>query len=289
MLHAYVLLILSCAAQYAAAQELPLSRRLATLTQRFLDSAEEKVVPEPIAGDGSQVLVLFRLAENGRVMDARATGGSDQAMHASLSAVREWRFKPTLVNGRPVQMQSGALFDFSTARVRAQAPQPMSSDQISPVLSTRCPLAIMRGDRDSVSICRKEVRAVEMNHAHTTMESLSAHDEFGVALIRFDHDARQALTEFSRAIDLASQGLNESDAEWAELHWHRAAAEQQLQHNSEAYSDYTTAERCFGVAARSTPGYQDLLVQVARQHASMLDQDGKRDEAEALLKSLSQP
>jgi TonB family protein len=288
MSHRCVLLILLYAGQYAAAQELPISRRLLVLTQKFLDSAEQREAPEPVVGDRSRVLVLFRLAENGRVLDVRATGSSEQARNASLTAVKKWRFKPTLVAGRPVQMQSGALFEFSPAAVRIQAPQPMSADQISPVLSTRCPLAIMKGDPDSASICRKEARAVEMNRAHTAMESLSAHDEFGVALVQFEHDARQALAEFSRAIDLAPEGLNESDAEWAELHWHRGIAEQQLQQNTEAYNDFTAAERGFAIAATSTPGYQDLSAQVVRQHASMLEKDGKREEAEALLKTLSQ-
>jgi hypothetical protein len=284
-----VLLILLCAVQHTVAQDLQLSRRLLVLTQKFLDSAVAREGPEPIAGDGSRVLVLFRLAENGRVVDARATGGSEQARNASLNAVKRWQFKPTLLAGRPVQMQSGALLEFSPVAVRIQAPQPMSGDQISPVLSTRCLLAISKGDPGSVPICRKEVTAVETNHAHTAMESLSAHDEFGVALIQFDHDARQALAEFNHAIDLAAEGLRESDVEWAELRWHRAFAEQQLQQNIEAYGDYTAAEQTLAIAVKSTPGYKDLLAQVARQHAAMLEKHGKPDEAGALLKTLSEP
>ena len=67
-----------------------------------------------------------------------------------------------------------------------------------------------------------------MNRAHTAMESLSAHDELGLALLRFESDARQALTEFNLAIELAPQGVNPSDGEWAALYWHRASAEQKL-------------------------------------------------------------
>jgi hypothetical protein len=289
MRHHCVLLILSCVGQYATAQELPLPRRLLVLTQQFLDSAEAREAPEPVVGDKSRVLVLFRLAENGRVMDARASGGSERARSSSLIAVKKWRFKPTLVAGRPVQLQSGVFFEFSPVAVRIQAPQPMSADQISPVLSTRCPLAIIKSDADSASICKKEAGAVEMNRLHTPMESLSAHDEFGVALLQFEHDSRQALSEFSRAIELAAEGLNESDAEWAELHWHRAVAEHQLQQNTEAYSDLAAAERGLAFAAKSSPVYQDLLTQLVRQHASMLEKEGKRDEVEALLKSISQP
>src|SRR5262249_20330860 len=160
--------------------------------------------------------------------------------------------------GRPAQMQSGAVFEFSPEGVRVHAPQPMSGAQISPVLSARCPLAIMKGDSDSASICRKEAKAVDMNRAHTSMESLSAHDEFGVAFIQFEHDVRRAFAEFSRAIDLAPGGLNESDAEWAELHWHRAVAAQQLQRNTEAYRDLSIAERSFVIAAKDTPVYRDF-------------------------------
>src|SRR3569833_2403045 len=81
-------------------QELPIIRRLLILTPAFIESAELRTEAAPVTGDRSHVVVLFRLSERGSVIDARANGGSDQAKKSALDAVRTWRFKPTLLNGR---------------------------------------------------------------------------------------------------------------------------------------------------------------------------------------------
>ena len=166
----------------ALAQDLPIIRRFLTLTPAFFDSAEVRVEAASITGDRSHVIVLFRLSERGLVIDARANGGSEQAKKSALDAVRMWRFKPTLLNGRPVQMMSGAAFDFSVVPVKAQAPMPMSADQISPVLNARCSLALVKKDADAVTICKKEnaaaskktVRTLQWNPFRRTMDSVLA-------------------------------------------------------------------------------------------------------------------
>jgi hypothetical protein len=98
------LLLVGC---FALAQDLPFPRRLLALTQAFLDSAELRDPPPEVPGDKSRVLVLFRVAEGGFVMDARAVGGSEKARTAAVVAVKAWRFGPTLLGSQPVQMQSG--------------------------------------------------------------------------------------------------------------------------------------------------------------------------------------
>ncbi|HEY7336386.1 MAG TPA: hypothetical protein VH639_15955 [Bryobacteraceae bacterium] len=115
------------------------------------------------------------------------------------------------------------------------------------------------------------------------MESASAHDKLGLATIQFGHDARQALAEFSQAIELVGDGMSRSDGEWAELHWHRAAAEQQVGQSLEAYRDFELAEGSLAGAAKGLPAYRALLSQIVKEHASMLEEQGRREEAEALL------
>lgn len=267
-------------------------RRLLILTPAFIDSAEVRGEAGPITGDRSQVIVLFRLSERGLVIDARANGGSEQAKKSALDTVRMWRFRPTLLDGRPVQMMSGAAFDFSVVPVKVQAPMPMPAEQISPVLSTRCSLALIKKDVDAVTICKKESAAVEKNRLHTAMESLSARDELGLALLQLGHDPKGALSEFTRAIELAPKGLSSSDGEWAQLYWHRAAAEQQVGMTGAADQDFAAAEKSLEGAAQTVhagnKGYRDLLGQLAKQHASALETAGKHEEAVALLSKFAQ-
>lgn len=262
------------------------------LTQTFLDSAEVREPPVTVAGDHSRVLVLFRLAESGFVIDTRATGGSERARTAAAEAVKGWRFKPTLVGGQPVEMQSGALLDFSSTPVGIQAPPPMSSQQISPVLSTRCLLAISKSDPDAVATCKREAQSVDMNHGHTEMESASAHDELGLALLKFAKEPGQAFAEFNRAIELAGQGFAASNGEMGQLYWHRAEAQQQSNRAGDASADFVLAAKRFQAAnaarAEGASWYRTCLERVIREHATLLDGEGKHDEAEALLKTISQ-
>jgi hypothetical protein len=280
-------------ASHLQSQELdavPIMQRLLNISPKFLDSAEVRTEPAPIAGDTSQVLVLFRLSERGSVMDARAVSGSELARRSALSAIRTWEFKPTLLRGLPVEMMSGAVFDFSQTPVHVQAPMPMPANQISPVLSARCYLAITNKAPDIVMICAKEAAAVARNPAHTAMDALSAHDESGVALLLFDQNPRAAIEEFTRAIELAPMGLRSKDGEWAQLYWHRGAAEQRGGQVSEAYRDFSTAERSLRDAAVAVPagsgGYNKMLQRLIAQHASLLETEGKHDDALALTQSL---
>ncbi len=168
----------------------------------------------------------------------------------------------------------------------------MTAEQISPVLSARCSLALVKMDPDAVLICQKESIAVDRNHSRTAMESLSAHDELGLALLWSGRNSRAAVMEFTRAIDLGPEGLGPTDGEWAKLYWHRGAAEQQTGQTREAYQDFAVAEKSLREAAAAVEvggnGYKDLLQKLVKQHASSLEAEGKHEEALALLKGLDQ-
>jgi len=225
-------------------------------------------------------------------MDARAEGGSEKARIAALIAVKAWRFAPSIVGDQPVQMQSGAMFDFSSVPVRVHAPAPMSAEQISPVLSNRCYFAISKGDPPPVATCTKEAQSVAKNHSHTTAESIAANDELGVALFRFSKNSSQALEEFNQSIKLVSNGFAAFDGEMGELYWHRAEALRELNRMDQASVDYSLAAKSFVKAADAAPQlaswYRTYMDSVIKQHASMLGSIGKHDDAANLLKTLKQ-
>lgn len=249
-------------------------RRLFILTQAFLDSAPVRAIPDNLPGDRSRVLVLFRLSEAGTVIDVRATGGSEKAQKSALNVVRTWRFKPTLLKGQPIQMQSGSVVDFSSSPVSIKAPQPMSAEQISPVLSARCSLAISSASPETLSICRKEADKVLNNSVHTPMEALTAHYELGIALLD-SGDASNAVRELDEAIRLAPTGLTQGDGEWGRLYWHRAAAQAHLGKSDLALADLNSAAAAFSRAGEGTglSTYRDLLSEVSAKKAILLQKE----------------
>ncbi len=60
-----------------------------------------------------EVKVEVTIAEDGRVIEARAVSGPEPFHGAAVEAARKWVFKPTLLNGRPVQTQGVLTFIFT--------------------------------------------------------------------------------------------------------------------------------------------------------------------------------
>ena len=54
--------------------------------------------------------------EEGHVAQARVTRSVPFLDEAALAAVREWRFKPTLVNGQPVPVRTTLMVNFSLSK-----------------------------------------------------------------------------------------------------------------------------------------------------------------------------
>ena len=52
------------------------------------------------------------IGEFGQVMDVKRVSGSLSLLPAVMSAIRQWRYKPTLLNNRPVQAQQDVTIEF---------------------------------------------------------------------------------------------------------------------------------------------------------------------------------
>jgi len=72
------------------------------------------------------VKVRTTIGELGQVLDVKRVSGSFALLPAAISAIRLWRYKPTLVNQRPVQAQQDVTIEFRppqhTPRVSARQP-----------------------------------------------------------------------------------------------------------------------------------------------------------------------
>lgn len=70
--------------------------------------------PRPGDGHGSSETVKVRttIGEFGQVLDVKHVSGSISLFPAAMSAIRLWRYKPTLLNSRPVQAQQDVIIEF---------------------------------------------------------------------------------------------------------------------------------------------------------------------------------
>jgi TonB family protein len=59
------------------------------------------------------VLLDVRISREGRVQDVKLVSGDQLLANAAVAAVRQWRFKPHIVNGRAVEMETKITLNFT--------------------------------------------------------------------------------------------------------------------------------------------------------------------------------
>jgi hypothetical protein len=63
-------------------------------------------------GSAETVKVRATIGQLGQVLGIKFVSGSISLLPAAMSAIRRWRYKPTLLNGRPVQAQQDVTIEF---------------------------------------------------------------------------------------------------------------------------------------------------------------------------------
>ncbi len=232
-------------------EEIAYTRRMLSLTPQFLEKAETKVVPAQTSETKGTVLVAFWTSERGTVVSTRALDGPNDLRKAATEAIYKWKFKPTSLGGQPVQMGSAVLIDFSQTPPAIQVPKPMTAAQLSPGFQPKCFDGLVHEEPASVGACQQQLDAVSRDSNSTPLDRFTAHDQYGLVLMKYAHDAAKALDQFSKAIELAPDRLTSSDGEWAYAYWHKATAERQLGNSTDAEKDLTVAENSLRDAEKS--------------------------------------
>lgn len=255
-------------------EEVAYSRRMLSVTPQFLEMAETKVIPSQTSETKGTVLVVFWTSERGTVVSTRALDGPSDLRKAATEAIYKWKFKPTSVNGQPVQMGSAVLIDFSQTPSAIQVPKPMTAAQLSPGFQPKCFNGLVHEEPASVGACQQQLDAVSRDSNSTPLDRFTAHDQYGLVLMKYAHDAAKALDQFSKAIELAPDRLTSADGEWAYAYWHRATAERQQGNSTDAEKDFTVAENSLRDAEKSIGNekiaayYRELVNRIVEQRGT---------------------
>ncbi len=73
-------------------------------------------------GSSETVKVRTTIGKLGQVLDIKLVSGSVSLLPAAMSAIRLWRYKPTLLNNRPVQAQQDVTIEFRPPRICRTCP-----------------------------------------------------------------------------------------------------------------------------------------------------------------------
>jgi len=78
--------------------------------------------PGDRSGSSETVKVRTTIGTLGQVLDTKLVSGSISLLPAAMSAIRLWRYKPTLVNNRPVQAQQDITIEFLPPQYLSHVP-----------------------------------------------------------------------------------------------------------------------------------------------------------------------
>ncbi len=76
------------------------------------------------AGAQGPVTVQVLIDEQGNVTTARAVSGHPLLQDSSVTAARQWVFKPTIINGKPAKVNGSISFSFTLSDDEGDAPPP---------------------------------------------------------------------------------------------------------------------------------------------------------------------
>ncbi len=73
----------------------------------------DPVYPEDAKNVSGTVVLAATIDGEGKVMDVSVVSGPEKLRDAALTAVRQWTYRPYLLNGKPVFVQTVVSINFS--------------------------------------------------------------------------------------------------------------------------------------------------------------------------------
>jgi len=158
------------------------------------------------------------------------------------------------------------------------------SEQVGKLM-VKCVNLLTAQDPLSLDFCKQQRDLADQYPPHQRLvDKMMAHDEYGIALAAFDHK-QEALEEFDLEVALVPKAVKPGSPEWSTAYWHRAMIYTQMGQVDKADRDYRAAEANF---RKPSPTADAASVEkkrraILRQHAALLQKEGKTEEAHQLL------
>jgi tetratricopeptide (TPR) repeat protein len=162
------------------------------------------------------------------------------------------------------------------------------SDQVGKLM-VKCVNLLTAQDPTSLDYCKQQRDLAEQYPPHQRMvDKMMAHDEYGIALAAFDHK-KEALEEFDQEVALVPKAVKPGSPEWSTAYWHRAMIYNELGQTDKADRDYRAAEENFRKPSLADDPRAAAKKRraILRQHAALLQKEGKTQAAQKLLEEAS--
>jgi len=161
------------------------------------------------------------------------------------------------------------------------------SEQVGKLM-VKCVNLLTAQDPLSLDYCKQQRDLAEQYPPQLRLvDKMMAHDEYGIALAAFDHK-QEALEEFNQEISIVPKAVKPGSPEWSVAYWHRAMLYAQMGQTDKADRDYRAAEENFRKPSEAADAAAAKKRRaILRQHAALLQKEGKTEAAHQLLQEAS--
>ncbi|MGH9944838.1 MAG: TonB family protein [Pyrinomonadaceae bacterium] len=266
-----------------------------------LDPAEgERLVsekPEPVYPHLAKMLKLqetvtveANVSAAGAVVSARYLKGNPVFKTAALTAVKQRRYKPHLIDGKAAAFVTtiDLLFSLGVSPDEYERQQQISRKYFE--ASDKC-RDLLRGKKlaEAEAACQTAVQFAEQLLPERLLEKMGAYEMLGHVLLE-QRRFREALAHYTRSLEVVGSKVDDTDAEIAQAYGNIAIAHHALRELDEARAFYRRAERTYQNAIVAIDDewfarrYRKSLRQLLELHLVAAEQSGATAEADEIRK-----
>lgn len=231
------------------------------------------------------VLLHADVDEYGIVTNVEAIGGPPMLKGAAIEAVKQWRYKPFEIEGKPTAVRVVVSVPFSLGIPASTEKSDNAIGQAYFPKADECRAANAVGQwTHAVEICGDALVIAERfpDPSSRMNEIRGAHQDYGEALA-FSGDLPKALIEFHRTVEIAEKSLTSKDAEFGSAFFWQAFAEHASRMLGEAERDYSVAEDSYRKAILNLPDMKQIygryLAHTLVYHSVLAQQTGHDEES----------
>jgi len=250
----------------------------------------KKVAPiySPLAKQAhlqGKVKVRLVISKTGTVVSVNVLSGHPLLVQAAIDAVKQWQYKPFVVDGQPVAASTEVEVPFSLgiSDTAYQSEQKNNEDYFKREDECRNLLKAHQYS-EAENPCTSSVELAEKLPQERQMERVTANDLAGQALL-YERKFDEALSFFQSEVVIGETSLNPTDAELGYAYHHIALGYHATGDTQKAQLYYERAESTLRAAREHMDSdffkneYAKALQAVLRDYIVLLQQTGQTDAA----------
>jgi len=239
------------------------------------------------------VVLQIAISETGTVKILGVTSGSPLLAPSAIEAVKDWKYSPFVVEGKPVAVQSLATVSFSLGHAEEEIKrQAEVNDSYFDTIRLCRKQTTDRQLPEAEETCKRAIAISAQLDATRQLERLHAMQLTGDSLF-LQRKFSDALRYYQEGLIIAEKALKETDAELGDARHQVGNGLWGTGRRDEAALIYAKAENTYKLAAAHIDSaflkneYARKLKLVLSDHAALLRQMGRSAEADALDKEAS--